>query len=667
MRNISDLIDELKRRRVFRVLIAYAVTAFVIIQIADIVFPALHLPGWTLTLVVTLLGIGFPIVFGLAWAFDLTDKGVVKTPRGAQPTEGRVKSHAIFSNKTLAVITAIAIIIAVWGWIKSPLTGEDVTQLDDKSVAVLPFTPFTISEENQSFADGVHDDILNQLSKIKDIKVISRTSVVQYKNTTKTIRQIADDLNVQHVLEGSVRRAGNRIRIVAQLINADTDNHIWSETYDRDYADIFAIQSDVAKQIAAALKATLTPEEKNYIDEKPTDNLKAYDYFLKGKHYWYTYTSKAGNQKAVDMFTQATELDPDFALAYSWASIIHSALYSPVEWDHTEERKELAKSNLDQAIALDPDHPMVRFAKGYYQHACLYDINSALKELKIALKGEPNNGEIARVIGGIYSRLGDWKQAEEALLKAIELDPLDFNITWKMGSFYQKQRQFQKADNYYSLAIQLNPERTHSYLGKALNYLDGHGDIDQARAILKEAELNVKDPEVLLFAQFWTEKYARDYSKALSYAKDYKELYSGSLILGEAYYYLGKEELAQVEFESMRIYYEGQVVKEPEYPTFHSMLGIVHAYLGLKEKAILEGKKMIDLPPVISHQFAQNIRRDLAIIYTLTDEHELAIDNLEYLLSIPSLTTKWMLRLDPVYDPLRENPRFQKLIDSVSS
>ena len=659
MRNITDLIDELKRRRVFRVLIAYAVTAFVIIQIADIVFPALHLPEWTLTLVVVLIGIGFPIVFGLAWAFDLTDKGVVKTPRGAKPTEGSVKSHPIFSNKTLAVITAIAIIIAGWGLIKSLLTREGATQLVDKSVAVLPFTPFTISEENQGFADGVHDDILTQLSKIKALKVISRTSVVQYKNTTKTIRQIADELNVANILEGSVRRAGNQIRIVAQLINADTDNHIWSETYDRDYADIFAIQSDVAKQIAAALKATLTPEEKNYIDEIPTDNLEAYDYFLKGKHYWNTYATKAGNQKAVDMFDKATELDPDFAMAYAWASIVHSALYCEVSWDYTPERKELARSTLEQAIALDPDHPTAHFAKGSYQYWCLYDFNSALKEFEIAFKGEPNNGEIIKFLGQTHQQLGNWEQAEKAFLKAIDLDPMSFLNLRDAGYFYAYQRQYQESNHYLDLATQVDPEQATVSRRWALNHLEGFGDIEKARSMLKEAELAVKDPAFLLWGQYLTEIYARNYDKALSYAKEFDWV---SLALGETYYLLGQDDLAQEEFDSLRIYYEEKIREEPANSYFHGSLGLVYAYLGLKEKAILEGERMIDLPTVTSYQFRWNSRRYLAIIYTLTGEQELAIDNLEYLLSIPSLTTKWMLRLDPIYDPLRDNPRFQKLI-----
>lgn len=538
-----------------------------------------------------------------------------------------------------------------------------VKEINPKSIAVLPFTPFTKSEEDESFTAGIHDDILTQLSKIRDLMVISRTSVVQFKNTTKTMGQIAEELNVKNILEGSVRRVGNKIRIVAQLVDAVNDKHIWSETYDRDYADIFAIQSDVAQKIAASLKATLTPEEVTYIEEKPTENMEAYDYFLKGKHFWNTKTTQAGNQKAIDMFDKATELDPDFTLAYARVSITHSVLYGPLSWDHTPERKELAKSTLDKAIALDPDHPQVHFAEGMFQQECLNDFNSALKEYEIALKGEPNNGEITQYLGFMYTRLGNWEKAEETSLKAYELDPLGLNSAFRVGQFYRLLRQFDKANNYQTLAIQSNPEQAHYYEFKAWNYLAGFGDINKARSLLKEGRMSVPNPGWILETQFWTEIYSRDYSKALRYAKERKEYYTGSLLVGRAYYILGEEELAREEFGSMQVYYEDKIDVEPENAVFHSNLGLVYAYLGLKEKAITEGQKGIDLLSVVKDHLSGPRRLiDMAEIYVLTEEHELALESIEYLLSIPGSLTRWRLRLDPIYDPLRDNPRFQKLL-----
>ncbi|MCZ6594736.1 MAG: tetratricopeptide repeat protein, partial [Bacteroidetes bacterium] len=425
--------------------------------------------------------------------------------------------------------------------------------------------------------------------------------------------------------------------------------------------------SDVAQKIAAALKAALTPEEKVYIEKKPTDNMEAYDYFLKGKHFWNTKTTQEGNQKAVDLFDKATKLDPDFALAYAWASIVHSTLYSALAWDHTQARKELAKGALDKALALDPDHPMVHFAKGVYQTDCLKDYNSALREYEIAFKGEPNNGEIGEYLGTLYMKLGNWKKAEETLLKAYELNPLGLNIAWRVGSFYKIQRQFDKAEHYYNLAIQSNPEQRHFYRGKAYNYLYGFGDIKKARSLLKNAETIILNPEGLLRAQFRTEIFARDFSKALRYAKEEKKRIPlpRTFRVGRAYYYQGEEKLAQEEFKSLRVYYENKVLEEgPDKALFQDNLGLIYAYLGLKDKAIEEGKKGTDLLPVSKdHIVGTYLVEDLAIIYILTGKLELALDKLEYLLSIPGYLTIWTLRLDPAYDPLRDNPRFQKLIN----
>ena len=565
---------------------------------------------------------------------------------------------------TAAAIVAVALVIFVSQMASVKNDAPDSGFADAKSIAVLPFTPFTISEENQSFADGVHDDILTQLSKINDLKVISRTSVVQYKNTTKTMQQIAGELNVVHILEGSVRRAGNQIRIVAQLINAVNDHHVWSETYDRDYTDIFAIQSDVAIKIAAALKLSLAPAEKKYIEEKPTKNMEAYDYYLKGKHFWDTKMTRAGNMKAADMLEMAAVLDPNFTLALAAASVTHSVLYGYIEWDHTPERKAMAKIALDKAIALDPDHPRVHYAKAFYQSECIGDLSTALSELEIASTGEPNNQEIAQVLGTIYWKLGNWKKAEGNILKAYELDPAGSNSAGMVGFYFKRQRQFEKAKHYNNLAIQLDPEQYEHYIGQAFNYIAGGGDLKKALSILEEAEMNVSDPEQLSAAQFRTEIYSRDYSKALQYAKEYKKYNEGSLILGSAYNFLGDDSAAQTEFSNMRIFYEKKVEDDPEFAQFHSNLGQVYAYLGLKDEAVLAGKRGTALLPVSKNHLngAERVE-DLAKIYVLTGEYGLALDKIEYLLSIPGDLTVWNLRLDPVYDPLRDNPRFQALLE----
>ncbi len=644
----------------FRVAGVYAVVAWVIIQIGEATFGALNLPPWALTFIIILLFTGFPIAIIFSWIFDRTPEGTIQIDEQDQnmkPMEKKKRTWLALGGIAAGIILGI-----LFAWVYSSNT-VDKSGINDKSIAVLPFTAFSTEEEDLFFADGIHDDILTQLAKITDIKVISRTSVMEYKNTTKKIKEIAKELNVKHILEGSVRRSGNKIRIISQLINADTDEHLWGETYDRDYADIFAIQSDVAKKIATALKATLTPEEIVYIEEKPTENMEAYDYFLKGKYFWNTKTDHAGIQKAADMFDKATELDPYFTLAYVWASITHSRLFSVLEWDHTQARKELAKRALDKALALDPDHPKVRYAKGIYQDWCLKDITSALREYEIALKGEPNNQDITASLGVIYFKMGNWKKAEETILKAYELNPVGLTSAAYVGIYYLLQRQFDKADYYFSLGIRSNPEQEQYYYLKTHNYLLGYGDIKKARSLLKEAEINVPYPERLAYAQFLTEICARNFSKALGFAKEYKKEKPGFIFVGSTYFYMGEEKLAKEEFESLRVYYENKINEEPENAQYHSNLGQVYAYLGLKEKAINEGKRGTDLLPIAKdHADGPLYLENLSIIYILTGEYELALENIEYLLSHPGGLTKWTLRLYPVFDPLRDDPRFQKLI-----
>jgi len=656
---MSDFFKELQRRKVIRTATAYAVAAFVIMQIVEIVFPMFEIPNWAGRMVIILLSLGFPLVLIVAWIFDRTPEGKIEKDKQDQDLRPAAKKKRTWF--AVGGITAGLIAGIIFARVYSS-EGNSNPAFNEKSIAVLPFTSFSDEKEDSYFADGVHDDILTQLSKIKDIKVISRTSVMEYKNTTKKIKTIAKELNVKHILEGSVRRAGNQIRIVSQLINAVTDEHLWAETYDRNYADIFSIQSDVAQKIAAALKATLTPAEKGNIEENPTQNMEAYDYFLKGKYFWNTKTSQEGNQKAIDMFYKAIELDPDFALAYAWASVGHSVLYQNQAWDHTPARKKLAKNTLDRAIALDQDHSKVHFARGIYFDWCLDDNYAALKEFETAFKGEPSSSEIARHVGDIYINLGRMQKAEEYLLKAYELGPLDILNGFYLGHFYRRLRQFKKSNYYFDLAIQTNPEISIYYRSKAFNYIYSTGDVKKARILLKEAEMNISSPDDLLGVYFWIELFDRNYSKSVNIAKLLKTT-NPSDLLARAYYYMGEKNLAREEYEYLQEYYLEKIKFEPGKASFHSELGKAYAFLGKNAEAIAEGKKGVELLPV-NEDFRDGPGRvnDLASIYILTGQHELAIDQLEYLLSIPGSTTISILKLGPRYDPLRENPRFKELV-----
>jgi tetratricopeptide (TPR) repeat protein len=465
---------------------------------------------------------------------------------------------------------------------------------------------------------------------------------------------------VSSILEGSVRRAQNKIRIVAQLIDADTENHLWAETYDRDYADIFSIQSDVAEKIATALEATLTSEEKQYLEVKPTSNMKAYDYFLKGNYYWHTKTSKEGNLKAVEMYDKAIELDPNFALAYARVSITHSIIYSEL-WDPSENRLQLAKATLDKATTLDPDHPEVHFARGVYYYDCLQDNNNALKEYRIAFQGQPNNSEIAGNIGFTYAEIGDWNAAEEYLLKAYELNPHGLHNALYIAGSYLYLRNFAKVEYYINIAINNNPERAFPYRVKALNYIVGYGDLEKARQSLEEGLKNLT-PSSLSDIRFLVEIYSRNYNRALEIANAYHIQKSKSLWKGTAYYYLKEDRAARSEFDSARVIYEQLVEDEPLNYQYHSSLGLVYAYLQMKEEAVREGKVAVEILPISKIPDGTRMVWNLGCIYVLVEEFDLAIDQFELLLSIPSQYTKWSLKLNPLLNILHDHPRFQNLI-----
>src|SRR5213079_2979426 len=305
---MSGFFEEVKRRKVYQVAVAYVIAGAGIIQLASAAFPAWELPNWALRLVIVLLLIGFPIALILAWAFDLTAQGIK-----AAPTSGPSGSH--LRRNVITLVAAGVVVSAAAGFFLLPRVSAHKV---DKSIAVLPFESLSDEKENAYFADGIQDDVLTNLSKIGDLKVISRTSVMSYRGKTSNVREIGKALGVATILEGSVRRIGNRVRVNVQLINADTDEHLWAEDYDRDLTDVFAIQSDLAQKIARELQAKLSPTEKAQIERKPTENSEAYLAFLQA-HDLFTGMDKfrSNTEKAEQLFEKATKLDPNFAGAFA--------------------------------------------------------------------------------------------------------------------------------------------------------------------------------------------------------------------------------------------------------------------------------------------------------------------------------------------------------------
>src|SRR5437667_1802122 len=343
---MSGFFEEVKRRKVYRVAAAYVVAAGGIIQLASAAFPAWELPNWALRSVIILLLLGFPIALMLAWAYDITAQGVRVTPTTVVPGTHRRR------NIIMLVATGVAISAAAGFFLLPRVSARKI----DKSIAVLPFENRSDEKENAYFADGIQDDVLTNLSKIGDLKVISRTSVMSYRGKASNVREIGKALGVATILEGSVRRIGNRLRVNVQLINASNDEHMWAEDYDRDLTDVFAIQTDLAKKIARELQAKLSPMEKAQIERKPTENGQAYLAFLQA-HALFTRPDKLRTdmEEAEQLFERATKLDPKFAGAFAALAWIDDWMYHT--YDPTPARKEKARAAAYTAIRLQPDRP----------------------------------------------------------------------------------------------------------------------------------------------------------------------------------------------------------------------------------------------------------------------------------------------------------------------
>jgi TolB-like protein len=445
---MSGFFEELQRRKVYRVAAAYIIAAGFIIQIGSAVFPAWELPNWAFRLVVVFLLIGFPITLILAWAYDVTPQGIRATPTPSTPGSHR--------RRNLIMLVAIGVIISAGaGFFLLPRASA---RKIDKSIAVLPFQNLSDEKDNAYFADGIQDDILTNLSKIGDLKVISRMSVMSYRGDgLRNAREIGKPLGVATLLEGSVRRIGNRIRLSVQLINANNDEHIWAEDYNRDLTDVFAIQTDLAQKIASALQAKLSPNEKERLDRRPTQNSDAYLLYVQAHDYATQMDIfHQTTLKAVPLFEQAIKLDPNFALAFAGLSMAESWIYHST--NPTAGWRDKARLHADEALRLQPDLPEGHLALGYSYYYGDRDYERALAEFEVAKEGLPNDAQAYLAIGAIQRRQGKWTESTANLEKSAALDPKNANILINLASNCMALRNFEAADKTVDRAIAMAPQ-----------------------------------------------------------------------------------------------------------------------------------------------------------------------------------------------------------------
>src|SRR5256886_5337122 len=498
---MSGFFEELQRRKVYRIAAAYIIAAGFIIQIGSAVFPAWELPNWTLRLVVVLLLMGFPIALILAWAYDVTPQGIRVTPG----------SHR--RRNLLMLIGSGMIISAGAGFFLLPRASA---RKIDKSIAVLPFQSLSDEKENAYFADGMQDDILTNLSKIGDLKVISRTSVMSYRGSgTRNAREIGKMLGVATLLEGSVRRIGSRVRVNVQLIDANNDEHIWAEDYDRDLTDVFAIQTDLAQKIASALRAKLSPNEKARLDRRPTQNPDAYLLFLQAHDYASQREMfRDTSLKAEPLFEQAIKLDPNFALAFAGLSMVESWLYHTS--DPVPARREKARLNADEALRLQPDLPEGHLALGFSYYYGDRDYERALTEFEIARRDLPNESQAYLAIGSIQRRQGKWVESTANLEKAAALDPKNESILMNLAYSYMALRNFEAADKTVGRAIAAAPNSFETVVFKGYVAAAWKGDLSTADKQFSAIPSDIDPNGVITWAHAGVLLWQRKFPEALA-------------------------------------------------------------------------------------------------------------------------------------------------------
>ena len=664
---MTGFFDELKRRKVYRVALAYAVASWALAQGLAQVLPVFDIPNSVVRVAIALMLVGFPVALTLAWVFDVTPQGIRATPEPSIPTRRR--------RRNLIILIAIGVLISgAAGFFVLPRVAA---RKIDKSIAVLPFQNLSAEKENAYFADGIQDDILTNLSKIGDLKVISRMSVMSYRGDgLRNAREIGKALGVGALLEGSVRRIGNRVRVSVQLINATDDQHIWAEDYDRDLTDVFAIQTDLAQKIASALQAKLSPNEKERLDRQPTQNADAYLLFIQAHDYANRPDhSQDDSLKAEELLEQAIKLDPKFAAAFAELSMVQSWIYHSFE--PTQARREKARLNADESLRLQPNLPEGHLALGNSYYYGDRDYERALAEFEIAKRDLPNQAEAYLAIGAIQRRQGKWTESTVNFEKAAALDPKNASTLINLAYNYMALRNFEAADKTVDRAMATAPQSFAALALKAYLAAEWKGDLSvaekQSAAIPADADPN----GLVTWERYWVLKLQRKFPEALAVLQKFpRETLSTyttapvpkAFLEGTIHLLKGDTANLQTEFDKARVVSEQLLRDAPEDPARHAQHGLILAALGRKEEAIAEGKRGVELLPESQDAFdGPRLTAALAQIYAWTGESDEAFRLLDHLLAVPNGLTVPMLKLDPDWDPLRKDPRFQALIEKYAA
>jgi TolB-like protein/cytochrome c-type biogenesis protein CcmH/NrfG len=660
---------ELQRRKVYRVAAAYIVAAGFIIQIGSAVFPAWELPNWAFRLLVVVILAGFPLALIFAWIFDLTPAGIERTSKVVP----QIQSNSHRRRNLILLAMGGIVLAAAAGFFVLPRASAHRV---DKSIAVLPFENFSDDKENAYFADGIQDDILTNLSKIGDLKVISRTSVMGYRGKSQNTREIGKALGVSNILEGSVRRAGNQVRINVQLIDTTSDQHVWAEDYDGDLSDVFKIQSDLAMKIASALQAKLSPTEKEHMARKPTENGDAYLAFVRAHDlHSSSYEDMPKLKEGEQMYEKALQLDPNFALAAARYSQLESWIVH--SFDPSAARRDKARALAVRAVQLQPELPEAHLSLGFVYYYLDNNFEAAAREFAIAHEGLPNDSEVYLALGAIERRQGKWAESNASLAKAVSLNPKD---TWAMQNLainYEMQRNWEAGNRTLDRALAVDPKAFSLRELKAKFAIEARGDFSIADKFLAEIPKMNLTPEVVMKIageQIQLSLLLRKYDDAIREAAilDDNQLrtfpggcFGKYTTLGVAKRAAGDERGARAMFEKSKQFAEEDLKQAPEDGNAHARLAQALAWLGQKEAAFAEIKRAQELLPESKDAFdGPAITATLAEIHAIFGESSNAVAILEGLLQRPSSVTVALLKLNPIWDPIRQDAGFQKLVQT---
>jgi len=494
-----NFFEELKRRNVYRAAIGYAVFAWLLVQIATQVFPFFEIPNWVVRLIVLLLIIGFPIVLVCSWAFELTPEGI---KREEEVDRGKPGTRKMGRKITVLIValTTVAAGMMVYRGVRSEQSskaGEKASgtaAIESKSIAVLPFENLSAEKANAYFAEGIQDEILTRLSKIADLKVIAHTSTQHYESVPGNLPEIARQLGVAHILEGSVRKIGDEVRVNVQLIRANDDSHLWAESYDRKLVDIFTVETEVAKAIADKLRAHLTGREAEVVSARPTDNPEAYDAYLRGLAYTLkTQNTPANYLGAQKYFREAVRLDPEFALAWALLSYVDARGYHTVNLQPTADLREEAREAAETALSLQPNLGEGWVARGYYHYGCLSDFSTAISCYEKAREFLPNSSRIPESLAFVARDQGKWDDCESYFNAAERLDPRNVSLLTRHGQFYITLRRFPEAGQTFDRILAIAPGDIDALVEKTA-IAQAEGDLPRAAALVAKLHPSSGDP-----------------------------------------------------------------------------------------------------------------------------------------------------------------------------